>query len=85
MHYLYGFTIIRKSRYIVNVICYNPLPYNRRLLLFRLHCGPFDSSEKTLYNECVNTRNKIESTQVMYAVPLVWQHVSISEDHLQGR
>ena len=60
-------------------------PYNRRQPLVQSLCGPFDSSQQTLYNRCVNTRNEMTSIQVMNAVPWIWRHVWISEGHLEGR
>ena len=60
-------------------------PYNRRQPLVRPLCGPFHSSEQTLYNKCVNTRNEMPSTQVRYVLSLMLQHVSRLEGHLESR
>ena len=63
----------------------NPLSCNRRQLPVRPLCGPFDSSQQTLYDKCIITINKIPSTQVMYVLSVMLQHVSISEGHLERR
>ena len=60
-------------------------PYNRRQPLVRPFRGPFDCSEQTLYNKCVNTRNEIPLTQVRYVLSVMLQHVSRLEGHLESR
>jgi hypothetical protein len=63
----------------------NPSSCSRQLLLVRSVGGPSDSSQQTIYNKCVITRNKMPSTQVMCVFSLMLQHVSISEGNLECR